>query len=175
MQDRFFNAWRFQAFLGDDVGDDFGVIGGVKNRTAKFKLLAKFLRIDQVAIVRQCQCALVVIDKHRLCIATAFGACRGITAMSDRHFSLWHPLQNGTGEHFVDQTNILMRSDHAVGIDGDPTAFLSAVLQCIQSVIGCWHNLHIFFGAIDAKDTAFFMELIPNGHHHSPIRRFMIS
>ena len=72
-------------FLGlrDQMHDHFSVAGGLEDGSLRFKALADFIGVDQVAVMRQSNHALVAIDHDGLRVEHSGIAGGGVARMSD--------------------------------------------------------------------------------------------
>ena len=76
--------------------------------------------------------------------------------MTDGDLTLGEILQLLMGEYFIDKTDAMMGSKHAIIIHNDATAFLPPMLQGIKPVVGKRRYIRRL-GTVDTKYAAFLM------------------
>ena len=76
--------------------------------------------------------------------------------MADRHSSARQSGKRFMGKHLAHETEILVGTKQPVVIDNNAAAFLPAVLQRVQSVVGKRRNV-CFFRCKNAEHAALFM------------------
>ncbi len=74
---------RLLVRLRDQMHDDFGVAGGLENRALALQPCADFMRIDQVAVVRQRDHALVALHQDGLRVEQRGVAGGGVARVPD--------------------------------------------------------------------------------------------
>ena len=97
-----------------------------------------------------------VVDHDGLCVENAVAAGGSVADVTDRHVAVAERLQPAAGEHGVHKTHVLMEREQSVVADDDARAFLPAVLERVQPVIGVRAD-RAGFGGIDSEYPAFFM------------------
>ena len=111
---------------------------------------------------------------QRLHIFFNAGARRGVAHMTDRDFAV---IRRQIPEHFRDQTHARLRRHRLAVGDRDPGAFLTAMLQRKQTVVG--GQGHRGVGVINPEHPALFLNAVPDGivrHQFSfPVKRRSIS
>ena len=169
------DAVALEPLLRDNISDHLGVAGGVEDRALEFQFFAQLAGVDEVAVMAQGQSTFEVVDEHGLSVAAILGAGGAVAAVTHGHAALVQLFQHVAGKDLVDQTNVLVAVNHAVVVDGDAAALLSAVLQGVKGVVGGGHHAGFSVLEIDAEYAALLVQLVKRMHAHSPIRRFMIS
>ena len=86
--------------------------------------------------------------------------------MTHGHAALVQLFQHVAGKDLVDQTNVLVAVNHAVVVDGDAAALLSAVLQGVEGVVGGGHHAGFSVLEIDAEYAALLVQLAENVCSH---------
>lgn len=125
---RLFDRTVTQAFLYDRIGDDLGVGGGVEDRTPLLIARPQRIRIGQIAVVAQRHPALMMVDDQRLDVLQELRAGGGIAHMTDRNIPFAQRAQIIRAEHLADQSLAFLIGEHAVVVDDDSRALLTAVL-----------------------------------------------
>ena len=125
-----------QPLLGDDVGDNFGVTGGVEDGPGQLQLVPEGGGIAQVAVVGQGHAALLVVNLDGLAVASVGGSGGAVAGVPHRHGPLGKPVQDLSGEDLPHQPQVLVGGEYPVVVDHDAAALLSPVLESIQAVIG---------------------------------------
>src|SRR5579864_2484921 len=79
------NGFRQRVFLGlrDQMHDHFSIAGGLEDGTLRFKPCADFIRVHQVAVVRDSNHALVAVHHDGLRVEHGGITGSGVTRMSD--------------------------------------------------------------------------------------------
>ena len=109
--------------------------------------------INQVAIVGDGETTAGVSDAERLRVDEHRRASGGITHVSNTEIA----LQAGKDifvENFAHQPHALMMAHHSTITDADAGAFLTAVLESIESEIGKSGGVLV---SVDRKDTTLFL------------------
>src|SRR5260370_9016790 len=102
---------------GDQMNYQLAVRGGLENRTIRLELLAQFLEIDKVAVMRERKSAARVLDHKRLAVLEIrrTGSRVAIVANRSRAFE---PVDDLGIENVGDQSHPAMRDERlAVGWD----------------------------------------------------------
>ena len=158
-KDRRFNRRCGNPLFGDDIGNDFGVAGRVENRAVHFQFPAQLGGVGQVAVVRKRHTAFDVVDHHRLRVLGRVAAGGAVTDVTDGHLPVAERFERVFFKHVVDESRAFVAMNHAVVVDGDAAAFLPAVLERKQRVIGAGGNVSGFV-AVNAEHAAFFMNTV---------------
>ncbi len=149
---------------GKQVCDELGVSGRLKRNALRFEVFAKQPGIGEVAVVGQGDALArgVVPYDYRLGIALVRAARRAVAGMPDGQVSpekheVLFVEDLGDKAHAGPDVQV-----HAV-TGGDASAFLSAVLQCVEAVEG--ETGDVFTGSVDAKDAASFVGVVVSRKH----------
>src|SRR5713226_5708462 len=140
----------------DQMNYQLAVRRRLENRTVRFELLAQFLEIDEVAVMRERKSAARVLDHERLAVLESrrTGSRVAIVANRSRAFE---PVDYLGIENVGDQSHPAMRDERlAVGRD-DSGRLLSPMLQRVEAEI---YQVRCLGVAIDAEDTAFLVEAV---------------
>ena len=156
LTDRLFDGGGLKPRLRDEVGDDLRVDRRVEDRAPKLELVAQDIGVAEVAVVRERQLALLVVDGERLAVAAARRARRAVAHMADGHRADGEAREDFARKDVVDESEILVRGKDAVVVHGDAAALLAAVLQRVESVIRHRGDVRRLGGKC-AEYAAFFM------------------
>ena len=156
LTDRLFDGGGLKPRLRDEVGDDLRVDRRVEDRAPKLELVAQDIGVAEVAVVRERQLALLVVDGERLAVAAARRARRAVAHMADGHRADGEAREDFARKDVVDESEILVRGKDAVVVHGDAAALLAAMLQCVESVIRHRGDVRRLGGKC-AEYAAFFM------------------
>ena len=157
LTERVLDGGGFQAFLGDDVGDDLRVAGGVEDGAVQLQLTAQLEGVAQVAVVCQRQLALLVVDLDGLAVVPVVGAGGAVADVPHRHGAVGEVVHDVLGEHVADESQILVGVEESVVTDHDAAALLTTVLEGVEAVIGGAGHRGGLRG-VDAKDAALFVK-----------------
>ena len=161
VQNRLFNRTALQALLRDDVGNHLGIRRAVENRAVFLQLFAKLRRIGQISVVCQCHRAFLMVNQQRLGIGTAVHPRCTVAAVTDRHRSLVDFAQRVAREHLRHQSVVLVRLHHAIIVDDNAAALLTAVLQGIQRMIRLRDDALVGgIRAVNAEHAALLVQLV---------------
>ena len=149
-----------QPLLGNGVGDELGVGGGLEDGAPVFKEGAQFGGVHQVAVVSHRQGALDVLEGQGLGVFPLPAAGGGVAHMAHGHGAI-ETVQHVGVEHVSHQAHILVEGEHPLVDGGDATGLLPPVLEGVQAVIGGAGTVPV--GVADAEQSAFLV----NGHSHS--------
>src|SRR5216683_2217968 len=141
---------------GNQMNYQLAVRRRLENRTTRFELLAQFLEVDEVAVMRERKSAACVLDHERLAVLEIrrTGSRVAIVANRSRPFE---PVDDLGIENVGDQSHPAMRDERlAVGRD-DSGRLLPPMLQRIEAEI---YQVGCLGMAIDAEDTAFLVEAV---------------
>jgi hypothetical protein len=143
--------------LGQQVNDDFGIVGGLEDRPVGLVLVAKEGRVDQVAVVGEGNRAAREFAHEGLGIGQGTRSGGRIADMADGE-GIAQPLQNAVvlAENAGDLPHAGMALDAIAVAGGDPGGFLAPMLKAVQSEIGFFHGFRI---SVDSEDPAFFFDL----------------
>ena len=125
---RLFNRTVTQSFLHDRIGDNFGIGSGMEDRALFLIARPQRIRIGQIAVVAQRHPTLVMVDDQRLDVLQELRAGGGIAHMTDRNIPFAQRAQIIRAEHLADQSLAFLIGEHAVVVDDDSRALLTAVL-----------------------------------------------
>ena len=145
-----------KAFLGDDVGNDLGVGGGVENGASQLQFFPQVIGIDQVSVVAQGHGAFHVVHHDGLGVGPAGAAGGAVAHVADGHVALAQLFHFHGGEHVVHQPGVLMGGEDPVVVHHDAAAFLAPVLQGEKAVVYGGRHVALFRGQ-HAENAAFFM------------------
>ena len=101
----------------------------MEDRAALFEQAAEHGGIAEIAVVDERHFALLVIDLHRLTVAPLTAAGRAVARVPDRGGAVRKAAEHLRREHMLHKPEILVRREHAVIVDRDACALLTAVLQ----------------------------------------------
>ena len=145
------------ARCGDEVDDDFGVAGRLKDRTAPHQVTPQRHRVGNIAIMADGKTARRQFGEQRLDVAQRGFAGGRIAVMADGDVAL------ELLDDFV-AVEIAGNMPHgAMGVEilavegGDAGGFLAAMLKGMQAERDQRRRA---IGAVDAKYAAFFVEMI---------------
>ena len=119
-----------QPGLGDGVGDQLRVAGGVENGSLILKVPAELVYPDQIAVVHHCQGALYVFDGQRLGVFPLARSGGGIAHMADCHGAV-EPFQCLFGEDIAYQPHVLVKGLLPVVDGSDAAGLLPPVLKSV--------------------------------------------
>ena len=157
--DRFLDAGGFKTRAHDGVGDDLRIRRGVKDRTLFLKGISNVPGIGQIAVMRQCQPAFVMVDEQRLQIALAVGTGGRVTHMTHGNIAFSQIGESCGGKHLVDKARIPAGGKDPIVVDDDARALLPAVLQGKQPVIH--RRRQVFsFGGKNTENTTLFTDVV---------------
>ena len=159
--DRFLDAGAVDARLGDEVGDDLGVVGGMEERAFRLKLSAQFVGVEDGAVMRDRERSFDVGNEKRLGVFAGVAADGGIADVSQRN-AAGHGGEVCVGKDVRDKTEILFAGDDPVLIDGDTAGFLTAVLEGEKPVVNGFCDVGSVFGGIVTEHAAFFFKCHKN-------------
>ena len=128
----------------------------MENSAGKLKRTPKGQSVAQVAIVGNRKLALQMINLNGLAVAHSHAAGGTIADVTDGDLTFGKILHFLMGEDFINETDAVVGSEHAVVIDNDAAAFLAPVLQGIETVIGQGSYIGRLW-TINAKNAALFM------------------
>ncbi len=118
--------------VGDQCGDHLGV--GARSETLADRL-AERLRVDEIAVVAECDRAHAAVVEQRLRVLPAAAAGRRVARVADRELAV-EAGQAPLVEHLRDQAEVAKRCQPALLADRDSGRLLAAVLQCVQAEVG---------------------------------------
>ena len=125
----------FEQRLIDRIGDHLGVGRGMEDRPPCFKSVAEFPCAHQVTVVRHRHAAPSPSEQERLDVFDGVIPRRRVPHVAQGDFAVAQFVQPRRGEHVSHQPAAAVEAEPVPSAHGDPAAFLSAVLQGIQSVI----------------------------------------
>ena len=141
----------------DQMDDDLGVGGRLKDRARGNQLAPERQRIGQVAVMGQRQAAGVDVREQRLHVPERGFADRRITHMADSRRAR-QALDDGLFVEMVADEAQAALGVELLAVEGyDACRFLSPVLQGVQAQSGEGRGIGVIE---DAKDAAFFVQLI---------------
>ena len=136
----------------NQVHDDFGIAGGLKDGALLLKLGVHFVRICDVAVVRQRNLALVALHHDGLRVEQRRIAGGGIAGVADGQRA-GKARQHVRGEEVGDQPHAFVKFDPLTVGGRDARRFLAAMLQRVQAQVG---ELGGFRMAVDGHHATFF-------------------
>ena len=151
-----------QPGLGDGVGDELGVAGGLENGPLVLESCAQLVRMGQIAVVGQGQGSLDIPQRQRLGVLPAGPARGGIAHMAHRHGPV-QPVQDRLVKHLPHQSRVLVIGHLPVIDGGDAAGLLPPVLEGVQTIIGGAGAVSGW--VIDAEHAALLMKL----HGNTPL------
>ncbi len=149
-----FHQGLFEAvfeIVGQQVHDDFGVHGGLKDGPLGFQFAPQPGGIHQVAVVGDAVIFIAVEHQKRLGIGQQRRTGGGIAHMTDGQMTL-RAFSVCFLEDLADQPHVLVFAHLATVGHHDPGAFLAAVLQGVESEVGELGRIRM---VVDAENTAF--------------------
>ena len=166
VDDGLLNGIGVQGLVGNEGGDDLGVVGGGKIAAIRLQTLFDGAGVDDVAVVGGGQAAAEVLRDHGLNVLHAVGSGGGIAYMADGHVGLRQAAQHAFAEHFADQAKIFVIEDRTAVERGDACALLAAVLQGGQGIVGQARR----FAVVDhgAEYAALFVQFVIKYHQKIP-------
>ena len=141
----------------DQVDDDLGVAGRLKDAAAPHQLPAQLVRVRQVAVVADREAAEIEIGEQRLNVAQRDLAGRRIADMPDRRRTRQTRDDVLRAEIVADQTGAAMRAELVAVIGDDAGRLLAAMLQGVQAERGQRRRVLV---PVDPENTAFLVETI---------------
>ena len=158
---------RLLARARDQVHDDFGVAGGLEDRSGLLQLRANFEGVDDVAVVRQGDLALVALHHDGLRVQQRRVAGGGVARVTDGKRA-GKASQDVGVEDVGDQAHRLVQLQLLAVGRGDARRFLPAMLQGVQAQVSELGRLRM---AVDGHHATFFAKLVGCNIHGSPDRR----
>ena len=136
----------------------------MKDRPTCFQPATQLKRVGQIPVVCQRQMPFSVVDDKRLDIPFTVRSGRGIPNMTHTDPARSERTEFIPMENFTDQPGAFSDGENPVIVENNTCAFLSAMLQCIQSIINQAGDRHRIRGP-DTEYTAFLMKM--SCFHHS--------
>ncbi len=159
---------RLLARARDEMHNNLGVAGGLEDRSGLLELAAHFQRIDDVAVVRQGDLALVALHHDGLRVEQRRIAGGRITRVSDGKRAGDAGQRVGV-EDVGDQPHGFVQLERLAVGSNDAGRLLPAMLQGIQAQVS---QLGGFRVTIERHHATFFTQLIGQDFHCSPDRTF---
>jgi len=147
------------ALLGDDVGNDLGIAGGVENGALHLQRPAQLHGVHQIAVVGQRHAALDVVDHDGLAVFPPVSAGGAVAHMAHGHGAAGKGIQHRLCEHLIEQARVLIVRKQSVVVHHDAAALLPPVLEGVEPVIGA-HGEIGALRAADAQHAAFLVQLV---------------
>ena len=122
-------------WLREHHDDDFAVHGGLKNQPAAFQRVAELGGVRQIAIVGDGDLAAHAIHRERLRVADVRRAGGGIARVADGHVAD-QVMENFRVENLRHQTHAVVLEKFSIVAGDDAGAFLAAMLQRVETVVG---------------------------------------
>ncbi len=152
---RLLSGGTAEPFLGDGVGDELGVGGGLEDGAPVLKGGAQLVGVDQVAVVGYGQGALDVLEGQGLGVLPAAAAGGGVAHVAHGHGAP-QLVQNFRGEHLSHKAQVLVKGHLTVLNGGDAAGLLSPVLEGKETIIDGAGA--VTGGVQHAEDTTFLMD-----------------
>ncbi len=108
----------------------------MEDRPLQLELIAKLIGIAEIAVVREGELALLMVDLDRLTVCAVVASRRAVADVTDRHGRLGKACKPFWCEDLTDQSEVLVRTKDAVIVDHDAAALLPSVLEGVEPVIG---------------------------------------
>jgi hypothetical protein len=137
--------------LREHHDDDFAVHGRLENEAAGFQLVAELGGVGEIAVVGDGDLAAHAIHRERLGVAHVRRAGGGIARVADGHVADEVMQDFGVGKNLRHQAHAVVLVKFPVMAGDDAGAFLSAMLEGIQSEISQFGGVRM---AEDAENTA---------------------
>ena len=137
---------------GDQMHHDFSVAGGLKDGALLLQLGMDFVRVGDVAVVRQRNLALVAFHHDGLRVEQGRIAGGGVARVPDGQRAR-ESREDVAGEEIGDQSHALVKFDPLTVRGGDARRLLAAMLQRVQAQVG---ELGGFRMAVDGHHATFF-------------------
>lgn len=157
-RDRLLDGGDPQTLVGDGIGNDLGVAGGVEYRTVELQRLPQLGGVCQVAVVGERHAALDMIDDQGLGVFAALPAGCGVADVPHRQLASAELLQALWREDLTDKAEVPISRYDAVVVDGNAAALLSPVLEREQGAVSQSGNIRPA-AAVNAENAAFLMNL----------------
>jgi len=138
------------------VEEDLAVRARGEDRALFFQLATQLVRVDEVAVVRESQRALVGVVDDRLGVLEKRLSRRRVADVADGGAPR-KPRDASLVEEVVDVPHPLLDEDAAAVPRRDAGGFLPAVLEGVQAEVGQVRGVAV---AVDPEHTALFPELV---------------
>lgn len=149
--------------LLDQVGQNLAIGRRLEEAALVLKVVAQEFRIDDVPVVRHGEIARIVTEKERLHVLDAAASGRRVAHVADGHVAAQRS-ELLLVEDLGNQAVALDAAERAVVHGHDSGALLSAMLQCVEAVIGQRRGIG---HPEDAEHAALLMQLaVLNQLHH---------
>ena len=140
----------------DEVHQHLSVGIGVEDCPFVLQFAAQAHAIGEVAVVAECDVAIMEAEQERLDVVHRSGAGCRVTHVADGLVS-FEPFDFVlVGEHLGEQAEPAMPDEMTVIVRDDAGAFLAAVLQRVQTKIGETGGIRV---APDTENTALFVDV----------------
>ena len=140
----------------DQVHEHFGVGVGVEDRAFVLQLATQRHAVGEVSVVPQRHVAVVEPEDERLDVVGGARSGGGITHVADRLVAGEPSDLALVAEHLGQQSEAAVPDEMAVVVGDDAGAFLTAVLQCVESEIRQAGGVRV---TPYAEDAAFFVNV----------------
>ena len=156
--ERFLELLHESALRGtaDEVHKHFGVGIGVEDRTFVLQLAAQGRAVGEVAVVAQGHISIMETENERLNVVGAARAGSGVAHVANRPVSLQAFDFSLVAEHLGQQTRSAMTDKMTVIVRDNAGAFLTTMLQRVQTEVGESGGVRV---TPNAKDTAFLVDV----------------
>ena len=154
---RVLHAAAVEPGLGNGVGDELRVAGGVEDGPFVLKVPAELLHPHQVTVVDHRQSALHVLDGQGLGVLPLPRPGGGIPHMPHCHGPV-QLFQRLLVKDLAHQAHVLVKGLFPVIDHRNAAGLLSPVLEGVQPIVGCLGTPSL--GIIDPKNSTFFMQSV---------------
>ena len=146
------------------VQQHLGVAGRLEDRPLlDTERVAQFLRVDEIAVVRDGDLAVGAVDQNRLGVRDAAGARRRVADVPDRA-GAGQPSERRLVEPVGDVAHGLVNLQARAIRGRDARALLASMLQRVEAQVGKVGRLGV---TVDTEDAAFFSGTCPWLNSHS--------
>lgn len=160
-----------QSFFGDEISYYLRIASGMEDSSRHLEFLSQIVSVAEIAVVSDSYSALAVIYLDRLTVVAVGGAGGAVTHVSYRYLALRKFAYNFFGEYFVDESQILMRTEKSVVVDDYAATLLTSVLKGVKSVIYGFSHV-AGSGRKYTENSAFFIDFAL--HKLPPLDRILI-
>ena len=125
----------------DEISYYLRIAGRMENRSRHLEFFSEIVGIGKISVVSDRNSALAVIYFYRLTVVAVCCSRRAVTHVSDSYLTLRQTCHDVLCKDFVDESQILVRTENSVIVDDYAATLLSSVLKRIQAVIYVFCNI----------------------------------